>query len=80
MVNWRRLLFVSDLMNLIPLSGRYIAIHLHPFSFAEYTLSFSEEKNTDRLFRQFLNSSLFPEAVNLSKTASELVNDYLQSY
>ena len=61
------------------LTGRYIAIHLHPFSFAEYTLAFSDEKNTDRLFRQYLNNSSFPEAVNLSKTAPSLVNDYLQS-
>ncbi|MDL2240470.1 ATP-binding protein [Bacteroidales bacterium OttesenSCG-928-K22] len=61
------------------LTGRYIAINLLPFSFAEYILAFPEEKNTDRLFRQYMNSSSFPEAVNLSKSASELVNDYLQS-
>jgi len=61
------------------LTGRYIAINLHPFSFSEYALAFPEETNTDRLFRQFLNNSSFPEAVNLSKTAHELVNDYLQS-
>ncbi|MDR1197493.1 MAG: ATP-binding protein [Prevotellaceae bacterium] len=70
-------LLSSELATL--LTGRYIAINLHPFSFAEYTLAFPEEKNTDRLFRQFLNNSAFPEAVNLSKTAPELVNDYLQS-
>jgi len=70
-------LLSSELATL--LTGRYIAINLHPFSFAEYTLAFSEEKNTDRLFRQFINNSTFPEAVNLSKIAPELVNDYLQS-
>jgi predicted AAA+ superfamily ATPase len=70
-------LLSSELATL--LTGRYIAINLHPFSFAEYTLAFPEEKNTDRLFRQYMNSSAFPEAVNLSKTAPELVNDYLQS-
>jgi len=70
-------LLSSELATL--LTGRYIAINLHPFSFAEYTLAFSEEKNTDRLFRQFINNSTFPEAVILSKTAPELVNDYLQS-
>ena len=37
------------------LTGRYIAINLHPLSFFEYTLSFPEETNTDRLFRQFFN-------------------------
>jgi len=70
-------LLSSELATL--LTGRYIAINLHPFSFSEYALSFPEEKNTDRLFRQFLNNSSFPEAVNLSKTAPELVNNYLQS-
>ncbi len=70
-------LLSSELATL--LTGRYIAINLHPFSFAEYSLAFSEEKNTDRLFRQFINNSTFPQAVNLSKSAPELVNDYLQS-
>jgi len=70
-------LLSSELATL--LTGRYIAIHLHPFSFAEYTLAFPKEQNTDRLFRQFFNNSSFPEAVNISKTAPELVNDYLQS-
>ena len=70
-------LLSSELATL--LTGRYIAINLHPFSFSEYTLAFSEEKNTDRLFRHFINNSTFPEAVNLSKNAPELVNDYLQS-
>ena len=70
-------LLSSELATL--LTGRYIAINLHPFSFYEYTLAFPEEKNTDRLFRQFINNSTFPEAVTLSKTATELVNDYLQS-
>jgi predicted AAA+ superfamily ATPase len=70
-------LLSSELATL--LSGRYIAINLYPFSFYEYTLAFSEEKNTDRLFRQYLNNSCFPEAVNLLKTAPEIVNDYLLS-
>jgi predicted AAA+ superfamily ATPase len=61
------------------LTGRYLAINIHPFSFAEYTLAFPEEKNTDRLFRQYLNNSSFPEAITISKTAPELVNDYVQS-
>ncbi|GHV46285.1 ATPase [Bacteroidia bacterium] len=68
-------LLSSELATL--LTGRYIAINLHPYSFAEYVSAFPEEKNTDRLFRQFLNNSSFPEAVTLSKTAPELTNDYL---
>jgi len=70
-------LLSSELATL--LTGRYIAINLHPYSFAEYASAFPEEANTDRLFRQYMNSSAFPEAVTLSKTAPELVNDYLQS-
>lgn len=70
-------LLSSELATL--LTGRYIAIHVQPYSFKEYTLAFSEEKNTDRLFRQYMNSSSFPEAVTLSQQNGSLVNDYLQS-
>lgn len=61
------------------LSGRYVALNLHPFSFAEYVLAFPEERNIDRLFRQYINNSSFPEAVNLSKNAPHMVNAYLKS-
>ncbi len=61
------------------LSGRYVALHLHPFSFAEYASAFPEEHNADRLFRQYLNSSCFPEAVNLQRNAPEMVNTYLRA-
>ena len=61
------------------LSGRYIAINLRPFSFSEYMLYFSDNGNTDRLFRQYMNSSSFPEVVNLSQTAPEMANEYLKS-
>ena len=70
-------LLSSELSTL--LSGRYIAINLHPFSFAEYTASFPNEHNSDRLFRQYMNTSCFPEAVNLSLSAPDMVNSYLQS-
>lgn len=70
-------LLSSELATL--LTGRYIAINVHPYSFKEYTLAFSEDKNTDRLFRQYMNSSSFPEAVTLSQKNDNLVNDYLQS-
>lgn len=70
-------LLSSELATL--LTGRYVAIHLHPFSFAEYVAAFPEEHNTDRLFRQYLNSSCFPEAVNMQSTAPNMVNTYLRS-
>ena len=61
------------------LSGRYISINMHPFSFAEYVASFPEEQNTDRLFRQYMNNSCFPQAINMQKTAPQAVNAYLKS-
>ena len=70
-------LLSSELATL--LSGRYIAINIHPFSFKEYTQAFPEDGNTDRLFRKYMNTSSFPEAVSLSKIDENLVNDYLQT-
>lgn len=70
-------LLSSELATL--LTGRYIAINLQTYSFKEYTLAFKKEKNTDKLFRKYINESSFPEAVTLSKIDGNLVNDYLQS-
>lgn len=70
-------LLSSELATL--LSGRYIEIHVLPYSFAEYCQAFPDEHNLDRLFRQFLNVSALPEAVNLSLSAPSMVNDYLKS-
>ncbi|MEY3321365.1 MAG: hypothetical protein RLZZ417_948 [Bacteroidota bacterium] len=70
-------LLSSELATL--LTGRYIAINVQPYSFMEFTLAYSKEKNTDRLFRQYINTSCFPEAVTLAKRNENLVNDYLQS-
>tara|TARA_R110002050_G_scaffold290846_1_gene444744 strand:- start:405 stop:1607 length:1203 start_codon:yes stop_codon:yes gene_type:complete len=70
-------LLSSELATL--LTGRYIAINLQPYSFKEYASAFKDEKNTDRLFRKFINESSFPEAVTLSQSDENLVNDYLQS-
>ena len=60
------------------LTGRYISINLHPFSFHEYVSAYGEQANTDRLFRQYMNASCFPEAVTLSISAPEMVNKYLK--
>ena len=70
-------LLSSELATL--LTGRYIAINIQPYSFKEYTLANSNDKNTDRLFSKYINDSSFPEAVTLSKNNQDLVNDYLQS-
>lgn len=70
-------LLSSELATL--LTGRYIAINLQTYSFKEYISAFKEEKNTDKLFRKYINESSFPEAVTLSQSDENLVNDYLQS-
>ena len=70
-------LLSSELATL--LTGRYIAINIQPYSFKEYVLANKEEKNTDRLFRKYINESCFPESVTLSQNNEDLVNDYLQS-
>ncbi len=70
-------LLSSELATL--LSGRYITVNVQPYSFGEYTLAYPEDKNTDRLFRQYINSSCFPEAVTLAKNSETFVNDYLKS-
>lgn len=61
------------------LSGRYIAINLHPYSFAEYVSAFPMETRTDKLFHQYINGSCFPEAVNIMLTSPDMVNAYLRS-
>ena len=70
-------LLSSELATL--LTGRYIAINLHPYSFKEYVSAYKNDKNTDRLFRKYINESCFPEAVTLSQNDGNLENDYLQS-
>lgn len=70
-------LLSSELATL--LTGRYISINVQPFSFYEYVLANPNVNNIDKLFRLYLNSSCFPEAVNLSKQNDEMVNNYLQS-
>ncbi|MBR2543916.1 ATP-binding protein [Candidatus Saccharibacteria bacterium] len=59
------------------LTGRYISIHVLPFSFAEYREAFAEEIDETKLFTDYLSSSSFPEAVNLSKTDTRLAQNYL---
>jgi predicted AAA+ superfamily ATPase len=70
-------LLSSELATL--LTGRYIAVHVLPYSFQEYLLAHPYEPNTDRLFRKYLNSSSFPEAVTLAQNNHTLEHDYLQS-
>lgn len=59
------------------LTGRYISIHMLPLSFGEYREAFPDETDENRLFLDYLNSSSFPEAVNLKKVDSRLAQNYL---
>lgn len=61
------------------LTGRYIAINIQPYSFKEYALANKDEKNTDRLFRKYINDSSFPEAVTISQKNEDFVKDYLKT-
>ena len=61
------------------LTGRYISIHVLPFSFSEFVQAFPEEHNNDRLFEKYLTSSSFPEAINLAKIDDKLANNYLRN-
>ena len=70
-------LLSSELATL--LTGRYIALNMQTYSFKEYASAYKDEKNTDKLFRKYINESSFPEAVTLSQIDENLVNDYLQS-
>lgn len=70
-------LLSSELATL--LSGRYIAINLHPYSFAEYVSAFPTETRTDKLFHQYINGSCFPKAVNILQASPDMVNPYLRS-
>jgi predicted AAA+ superfamily ATPase len=70
-------LLSSELATL--LTGRYIAINIQPYSFSEFILAYDQDKNSDRLFRKYINSSSFPEAVTLAQVNENLVNNYLQS-
>ena len=59
------------------LGGRHISINVLPYSFSEFSQAFPE-KSPDSLFRQYINASAMPEAVNLSANASAHVHQYLR--
>lgn len=58
------------------LSGRYVEIHLLPLSFSEYKQAFPEETSLLRLYRNYLEFSSFPYALQL-KNDIRLIHDYL---
>jgi hypothetical protein len=50
------LVFQTNIQNI----DKYnIAINIQPYSFKEYAVANKDEKNTDRLFRKYINDSCF---------------------
>lgn len=66
-------LLSSDLGTL--LTGRYISIHILPFSFKEFLLTQADTSRTDLLFAQYLDSGGMPKIFDLPENT---IKNYLQ--
>ncbi len=68
-------LLSSELATL--LTGRYIEIKMLPLSFKEYLSAFEDKTDLSRKFRDYLQYSSFPQAVELFKINPENINLFL---
>ena len=68
-------LLSSELATL--LTGRYIEIKMLPLSFKEYLSAFEDKTDLSRKFRNYLQYSSFPQAIELFKINSENINLFL---
>lgn len=59
------------------LSGRYVEISMQPFSFQEYMTAVGGGDNLARRYREYVECSSFPYAINLLGQPNEL-RDYLE--
>ena len=59
------------------LTGRYIEIKMLPLSFKEYLSSFEDKTDLSRKFRDYLQFSSFPQAVELFKINPENIKLFL---
>ncbi|MCA6084992.1 ATP-binding protein [Candidatus Endomicrobiellum agilis] len=59
------------------LSGRYVEIPMLPLSFKEYISAFKDNSNLPQKFRDYLENSSFPYAVEFQGN-KEQINDYLR--
>ncbi len=59
------------------LSGRYVELHLSPFSFEEFYYASTYEESIGRCYTRYLQTSGFPYALELRESA--LIDDYLTS-
>jgi predicted AAA+ superfamily ATPase len=61
------------------LSGRYITIHILPFSFTEFcTAQQTEHFDKYELFRNYLYETSLPQGVLLRKHGADIQNRYIQ--
>ncbi len=68
-------LLSSELATL--LTGRYIEIKMLPLSFKEYLSAFDDKTDISRKFRDYLQYSSFPQAIELFKINPENINLFL---
>ncbi len=68
-------LLSSELATL--LTGRYIEIKMLPLSFKEYLSAFEDKTDLSRKFRDYLQYSSFPQAIQLFKINPENINLFL---
>ncbi len=68
-------LLSSELATL--LTGRYIEIKMLPLSFKEYLSAFEDKTDLSRKFRDYLQYSSFPQAIQLFKISPENINLFL---
>lgn len=68
-------LLSSELATL--LTGRYIEVKMLPLSFKEYVSAFEDKTDLSRKFRDYLQYSSFPQAVQLFKINPENINLFL---
>ena len=57
------------------LTGRYISIHILPFSFKEFLLTQTDTSRTDLLFAKYIDTGAMPGIFDLPKAS---VKDYIQ--
>ncbi|MBE6841520.1 MAG: ATP-binding protein [Ruminococcus sp.] len=69
-------LLSSEIATLI--SGRYIEVSMLPLSFKEYVLSTGSKSDLQKKYREYLEISSFPYALNLKDQPKE-IRDYLDS-
>ena len=69
-------LLSSEIATLI--SGRYIEVSMLPLSFKEYVLSTGRKSDLQKKYREYLEISSFPYALNLKDQPKE-IRDYLDS-